>query len=251
MESAKRAGMTQTQLATSALLAAATATAGTITYAALSAQSQIFGKVLIGPKNPNEIALTYDDGPNDIATERLLEVLARNNTRATFFLIGRYVQQRPAIVRAIATAGHLIGNHTMTHPWLARHSAARIREELIRCNSTIEDTLGTPVRYFRAPHGARRPAVLRIAHELGLIPVQWNIITGDWNPISAREIADRALRRINRNQSRNRSSNVVLHDGGQAGLGQPRLPSVEATALILQHYKDQPEIRFVTVDSWT
>jgi peptidoglycan-N-acetylglucosamine deacetylase len=243
--------MTQTQLATSALLAAATAAAGTITYAALSAQSQIFGKVLIANQNPNEIALTYDDGPNDIATERLLEVLARNNTRATFFLIGRYVQQRPAIARAIATAGHLIGNHTMTHPWLAWQSATRIREELTHCNSAIEDTLGAPVRYFRAPHGARRPAVLRIAHELGLTPVQWNLLPGDWKPISAREIADRTLRGIHRNQSRSRSSNVVLHDGGQSGLGQPRLPSVEATALLLEHYKSQPEVSFVTVDSWT
>jgi peptidoglycan/xylan/chitin deacetylase (PgdA/CDA1 family) len=242
--------MTQTQLASSALLAAATAAAGTLTYAALSAQSQIFGKVIIAGKNPNHIALTYDDGPNDIATERLLEVLARNNTRATFFLIGRYVQQRTAIVRAIAAAGHLIGNHTMTHPWLAWQSSARIREELTRCNATIEDTIGAPVRYFRAPHGARRPAVLRIAHELGLTPVQWNILPGDWKPIDAREITDRTLRGILRNQRQNRSSNIVLHDGGQGGLGQPRLPSVEATALLLQNYKTRPEIKFVTVDSW-
>ena len=107
--------MTQTQFTAAALLSA-TAAAGTLTYAALSPQSQLFGKLLIATRNPNEIALTYDDGPNDVATERLLEVLARNNTRATFFLIGRYVQQRPAIARAIAAAGHLIGNHTMTHP---------------------------------------------------------------------------------------------------------------------------------------
>jgi peptidoglycan/xylan/chitin deacetylase (PgdA/CDA1 family) len=243
--------MTQTQIATTAFLTAATAAAGTLTYAALSAQSQLFGKLLIATNDPNQIALTYDDGPNDIITECLLDVLALNQTRATFFLIGRYVEQRPAIARAIASAPHLIGNHTMTHPWLAWQAPARIREELTRCNAAIEDSLGMPVRYFRAPHGARRPAVLRMAHELGLTPVQWNILPGDWKPLSAREIADRTLRGILRNQRQNRSSNIVLHDGGQAGLGQPRLPSVEATALILQHYKNQPEIRFVTVDSWT
>ena len=241
--------MTQTQVATSALLAAAAA-AGTLTYAALSAQSQLFGKLLIATNNPNQIALTYDDGPNDIITERLLEVLAHHQTRATFFLIGRYVQQRPAIARAIAAAGHLIGNHTMTHPWLAWQSAVRIREELTSCNAAIEDSLGIPVRFFRAPHGARRPAVFRIAHELNLTPVQWNLLPGDWKPISAREIADRTLREIHRNQRKNRSSNIVLHDGGQTGLGQPRLPSVEATDLLLQHYKNQKEISFVTVDSW-
>src|SRR5437867_1934163 len=92
--------------------AAAATTAGILasgcTYAALSAQSQLFGKVLIASRNPNEIALTYDDGPNDVVTERLLEVLARHNVRASFFFIGNYVRQRPQIVRAVASAGHLI-----------------------------------------------------------------------------------------------------------------------------------------------
>ena len=233
-----------TALATAGLLASG------CTYAALSAQSQLFGKVLIASRNPNEIALTYDDGPNDIVTERLLEVLARHNVHATFFLIGRYVRQRPQIVRAIASAGHLIGNHSMTHPWLAWQSAARIREELSGCNAILEDTLGIPIRYFRAPHGARRPAVLRIARELGLTPVQWNILPGDWKPIGAEAIAARTIRAITRNQQQNRASNIVLHDGGQKALGQPRLPTVEATDRLLQKYSLQPGTKFVTIDSW-
>jgi peptidoglycan/xylan/chitin deacetylase (PgdA/CDA1 family) len=239
--------------------AAALTTAGLLasgcTYAALSAQSQLFGKVLIASRNPNEIALTYDDGPNDIVTERLLDVLAHHNVRATFFLIGRYVRQRPQIARAIASAGHLIGNHTMTHPWLAWQSTARIRQELIGCNDLLEDTLGVPIRYFRAPHGARRPAVLSIARSLGLTPVQWNIIPKDWQPVGAEEIAARIVRGITRNRQHNRGSNIVLHDGGQKALGQPRLPTVEATRLILHKYSPQigseTGTKFVTVDSWT
>jgi peptidoglycan/xylan/chitin deacetylase (PgdA/CDA1 family) len=233
--------------------AAALTTAGLLacTYAALSAQSQLFGKVLIASRNPNEIALTYDDGPNDIVTERLLEVLARHNVRASFFFIGNYVRQRPQIVRAVSSAGHLIGNHTMTHPWLAWQSATRIREELAGCNALLEDTLGVPIRYFRAPHGARRPAVLSIASSLGLIPIQWNIIAGDWQPVGAEEIASRVVRGITRNQQQNRASNIVLHDGGQRALGQPRLPTVEATDLLIQKYNGQSGTKFVTVDSWT
>jgi peptidoglycan-N-acetylglucosamine deacetylase len=242
--------MTQTQLASVALLATAAAASAALTYAALSAQSQIFGKVLIAGPNPNDIALTYDDGPNDIATERLLEVLARHNTRATFFLIGRFVRQRPQIVRSIAAAGHLIGNHTMTHPWLAWQSGSRIREELTSCNAILEDTIGNSVRYFRAPHGARRPIVLRIARELGLTPVQWNIIPGDWKPIGANAIAARTIRSITHNQRHGRASNVVLHDGGDKSLGQPRLSTVEATELLLRHYTAQPATNFVTIDSW-
>jgi peptidoglycan/xylan/chitin deacetylase (PgdA/CDA1 family) len=236
--------------ATTALALAATAAAGTLTYAALSAQSQIFGSVLVAPRNPNQIALTYDDGPNDIVTERLLDVLARHNTRATFFLIGNFVRQRPHIARAIASAGHLIGNHTLTHPWLAWQSSARILHELAGCNTLLEDTLGIPIRFFRAPHGARRPAVLHIARAIGLTPVQWNILPGDWKPIGAQAIAARTIRGITRNQQQNRASNIVLHDGGQAGLGQPRLPTVEATQLLLEKYTAESATTFVTLDSW-
>ena len=217
-----------------ATAATAVAAAGTLAYAALAPQSQLFGRTLIAGKDAAEVALTYDDGPNDAATLQLLEVLARHNVRATFFMIGRFVHQRPEIARAVHAAGHLVGNHTMTHPWLAWQSATRIREEIAGCNAILEDTLGAPVRYFRAPHGARRPAVLHIARSLGLTPVQWNILPGDWKPIGAEAIATRTIRGITRNQRRNRASNIVLHDGGQAGLGQPRLPTVEATRLLLE-----------------
>jgi peptidoglycan-N-acetylglucosamine deacetylase len=231
-------------------LLTATAAAGACTYAALSAQSQLFGNVLVAPPKPSEIALTYDDGPNDDATERLLEVLARHNTRATFFMIGRYVLARPQIARAVAAAGHLIGNHTMTHPWLAWQSEARIREELTACNKALEDTLGAPIRFFRPPHGARRPIVLRTARELGLTPVQWNIMPKDWEPIGADEIAARTIQGITQNQHRNRASNILLHDGGDQSLGQPRIPTVEATERLLRHYNQQSKTKFVTVDSW-
>jgi peptidoglycan-N-acetylglucosamine deacetylase len=240
--------MTETQVA-AAILATAAATAGALTYAALSPQSQLFGPVLVAGRNPSEIALTYDDGPNDIATERLLDILARHNTHATFFLIGRYVRQRPQTARAIAAAGHLIGNHTMTHPWLAWQSASRIREEITGCNAALEDVLGLPVRYFRAPHGARRPIVLHIARELGLTPVQWNIMPKDWKPINADEIVKRTVHGIKQNQRSNRASNILLHDGGDQSLGQPRIPTVEATDQLLQRYQ-QPKIKFVTVDAW-
>ncbi|HEY6412359.1 MAG TPA: polysaccharide deacetylase family protein [Edaphobacter sp.] len=229
--------------------AVVTAAACTLTYAALSPQSQIFGPTLIAPAKPNEVALTYDDGPNPAATPQLLEVLARHNVHATFFLIGSFVRECPSLVREIAAAGHLIGNHTTTHPWLPFHSATRIRQELADCNAILEDTLGASVRFFRAPHGARRPIVLRTARELNLTPVQWNIITGDWKPIDPTTITSRITRGISHNQNRNRASNVVLHDGGHLALGAPRIPTVEATDQILQSHKPTPT-NFVTLEAW-
>jgi peptidoglycan-N-acetylglucosamine deacetylase len=238
--------MTHAISTTAAVLAAA---AGGLAYAALYPQSQLFGSVLVAPAKPNEIALTYDDGPNDEVTQRLLEVLAKHQAHATFFLIGRFVRQRPALVREIAAAGHLIGNHTMTHPLLAWQSAARIRQELTDCNAALEDTLGAPVRYFRPPHGARRPFVLRTARELGLTPVQWNVTAFDWNPLPPDQITANVVQGITRNQQRGRSSNVLLHDGGHTALGQPRMATVEATDSILQRYKPSGT-NFVTVESW-
>jgi len=226
-----------------------TAATGAAAYAALWPQSQIFGPVLIAPKLPKQIALTYDDGPNDLATERLLEVLARDNVRATFFMIGRFVRQRPQIARAVAAAGHLIGNHTMTHPWLAWQSASRIRAELRDCNASLEDTLGAPIRYFRPPHGARRPYVLRAARELGLTTVQWNIIVADWLPATPEVLLDRIQRGIGRNRRRGDASNILLHDGGDRALGEPRLPTVEATARLLELCRST-STQFVTPADW-
>jgi len=240
--------MTSVQLAAAAVLSTSAA-AGGLAYAALWPQSQLFGRVLVAGSNPNEIALTYDDGPNDDATERLLEVLARHEVHATFFLIGNFARQRPALARAIAAAGHLIGNHTMTHPWLSWQSAAHIREELAGCNAVLEDILGTPVRFFRPPHGARRPIVLRTARELGLTAVQWNITAFDWNPIGTEKILANVTRGIAHNRQRGRASNVLMHDGGHLGLGQPRLPTVEATRRLLEQHTPTPT-KFVTVADW-
>src|SRR5215467_6595516 len=84
---------------------------GAAGYQSMAPTGQWFGRTFIGlPRGSKQIALTYDDGPNDPHTLRLLDVLAKHNARATFFLIGRYVRQRPEIARAVLAAGHEIGN---------------------------------------------------------------------------------------------------------------------------------------------
>src|SRR5580700_2915200 len=82
-------------------------------YQSMAPTAQWYGQTFTGlPRGSRQIALTYDDGPNDPHTLRLLEVLARHSVHATFFLIGRHVQQRPDIAREIVQAGHVVGNHT-------------------------------------------------------------------------------------------------------------------------------------------
>jgi peptidoglycan-N-acetylglucosamine deacetylase len=222
--------------------------AGGYAYAAMWPASQLFGRTMTAPRRPGELALTFDDGPNPACTPRLLDILAGHNVRATFFLVGRYANTEPDLVRRIQAAGHLIGNHSWSHPNLAITGARRVEEELTRTRDTLQQITGAPLRYFRPPFGGRRPVVLKIARSLGMTPVLWNAITTDWSEPSADRIAQRLCARINSNQRRGWATNIVLHDGGHLQLGANREPSVTAAAQLLSHYK--PTHRFVTLDAW-
>jgi peptidoglycan/xylan/chitin deacetylase (PgdA/CDA1 family) len=213
---------------------AASAAALAAGYQSMAPTGQWYGRTFTSlPRGTRQLALTYDDGPNDPHTLRLLEVLARHNVRATFFLIGRYVQQRPDIVREIVKAGHVIGNHTFTHPLLTFKSAAEVRKELTDCRSAIQDAIGEPANLFRPPFGGRRPAVLRIAHELGLEPVMWNVTGYDWNAPPAEVIERKVSRQI-------RGGDVILlHDGGHRQMGADRSQTLLATDHLITRYKSE------------
>ncbi|MGB8258950.1 MAG: polysaccharide deacetylase family protein [Terracidiphilus sp.] len=222
--------------------------AGGVAYAALAPGSQIFGRTLIAPDRPGELALTFDDGPNPAWTPRLLDVLASHGVSASFFLVGRFAHAEPGLVRRISAAGHLIGNHSWSHLNLARTAAWRVREELERTSGTLEEIAGAKVRFFRPPFGARRPAVLRLARELGMEPVLWNAMTSDWENPSADQIADRLTKTIDGLERRGRAANIVLHDGGHLDMAANRGPSVAAAGQIVARYKESH--RFVRLDAW-
>jgi peptidoglycan/xylan/chitin deacetylase (PgdA/CDA1 family) len=223
--------------------------AGGCAYAAMWPASQIFGSPLIAQPRPGELALTFDDGPNPAFTPQLADILASHGVRATFFMLGSRAQAEPALVRQIASAGHLIGNHSWNHPNLALASSSRIEEELSRTSQAIEQITGARVRFFRPPFGARRPAVLRIAKQLGLTPVLWNAMTSDWEDPSADAITSRLIHTIDKLASRGLAANIVLHDGGHLTPTAHRAPSISAANKLVTHYK--PTSKFVTLDAWS
>jgi peptidoglycan-N-acetylglucosamine deacetylase len=220
-------------------VAAAAALAGG--YQSMAPSAQWYGKTFTGlPRGTRQMALTYDDGPNDPHTLRLLEVLARHGVQATFFMLGRYVTQRPDIVRDMVRAGHVIGNHTFTHPLLVFKNEKEIRQELSTCRIALQDAIGDHSNLFRPPFGGRRPTVLRAARELGFEPIMWNITGYDWNAPPAAEIERKVSKQV-------RGGDVVLlHDGGHIQMGADRSQTVIATDHLIARYKAEG-YEFVTI----
>ncbi len=225
-------------LALTGAVSAALVTAG---YQSMAPTGQWYGKTFTGVARPSrQLALTYDDGPNDPHTLRLIDVLARHSVHATFFLIGRYVQQHPDLVREISRAGHTVGNHTFTHPLLTFKSEPEIKRELSKCHAALQDAIGEPSNLFRPPFGGRRPAVLRVARTLGLEPIMWNVTGYDWNAPPAAAIERKVGDRI-------RGGDVILlHDGGHKQMSADRSQTVIATDRLIARYKLEG-YEFVTI----
>src|SRR5882672_1106759 len=219
-------------------VAAAASAAG---YQSMAPTGQWYGRTFTGLERASkQIALTYDDGPNDPHTLKLLEVLARHDVRATFFMIGRYVRQRPDIAHEVARAGHVIGNHSMTHPLLIFQSAARTRTELVECRTALTEAVGEHSNLFRPPFGGRRPATLRIAGDLGLETIMWNVTGYDWNTPPAAQVEKKVIRKM-------RGGDVILlHDGGHRAMGADRGQTVIATDNLIRRHKNEG-FEFVTV----
>ena len=203
-------------------------------YQTMSPTGQWYGRTFVGlPAGSRKVALTYDDGPNDPHTLRLLEVLSRHNVHATFFLIGRYVKQRPDIAKNIAEAGHVIGNHTFNHPNLIFASAQQTRLEIENCRQALSDAVGKHSPLFRPPFGGRRPGTLTIVRSMGLEPVMWRVAGHDWKG----KPADFVQRQV---QKRLRGGDVILlHDGGDVAFGADRSPTVIASDRLISSCKAQ------------
>lgn len=203
-------------------------------WASMDPQSQLYGRTFIGtPGDGKRLALTYDDGPNDPHTMRLLDVLTRHEVKATFFMIGSHLVRRPDIARAVALAGHEIGNHTWSHPNLIWRSSQQVRSELERTDKTLSEIVGPHSRLFRAPFGGRRPASLRLVKSMGLTPVMWSVSAYDWDLPTAEAIERKVWSQV-------RGGDVILmHDGSHRGFGWDRAKTVAATDAFIARAKNQ------------
>ena len=127
------------------------------------------------------LALTFDDGPHGSLTPRLLDVLAKKNVKATFYVIGRNVEAHPEIARRVVAEGHEIANHTWSHPSLSGLSAERVADELSRTHEVVLEATGVRMTNLRPPYGAFNDLVRQVAfEEHGYDTIMWSVDPQDW-----------------------------------------------------------------------
>lgn len=196
--------------------ALAGAAVGGFFYATYGVRSQWLGPSdWRGRTDLRAVALTFDDGPSD-DTERVLDVLAERAIKATFFVVGRFVEQRPAIARRIVSDGHGIGNHSYSHPIYLYRSAAETYRQLARTQAIVADATGVTPVLSRPPCGVRTPAYFKACRELGLRTIQWTVAGFDWRPWPSARIASTVLAGCAP------GAIVLLHDGDGFGTSHRR-----------------------------
>ncbi|NGP07219.1 polysaccharide deacetylase family protein [Rhodococcus sp. 14C212] len=137
------------------------------------------------PTEEKVVALTFDGGASDTAVSRILATLARYDVPATFFVTGDFARTYPDRVRALAAAGHSVGNHSNTHPSYPDLIDEQIRADLAAAESAITALTGRPaVPLFRFPFGARTDADIRVVNGAGYVPVRWTVDSLGWKGTS-------------------------------------------------------------------
>lgn len=184
-------------------------------------------------RSDNKVAITFDAAWGADKTQKILDVCHRYGVKATFFLVGFWIDNYPEMVKKIDEMGHTIGTHSETHPKMGSLSAEKITQELSSSMKKITDITGKEVKLFRAPFGDYSNRLLEVAEGMGLSTIQWDVDSLDWKGISAVELAGRV-------QKAGSGSIILCHNNSEH--------IVEALPIIFEALKAKG-LEFVTVDS--
>ena len=192
--------------------------------------------VYSAPTREKVVALTYDDGPDPVHTRRILDILDKYHVKATFFMVGRNMEAHPDVVREVVKRGHVIGNHTYTHPRnIELDTQAQMIRELDRCEQVIERLTGSRAHLFRPPMGLVDGSVFAIANEEGYTTILWSVCADYHDAKTPKLMADRVLKHVRR-------GGIILAHDGETGI---RWKDVAATPLIIEGLRKRG-YRFVT-----
>jgi len=208
----------------------------------MSPYSQLLGSYPYrGPRSRPEVAITFDDGPNEPYTSQIAALLSTRDIKATFFQVGACVERFPTVTAELAAAGHVIGNHSLSHRFGTYLVPGRFGREVRRTQELLGDRLGRAPALLRSPWLWRQPLLLRMLRRCGLQPVAGVFC----HPLEV--LQPDAARIARRAVAKTRPGTILIfHDGFDArgGNRDQTVRAVELTldALLAKGY------RFVTVD---
>ncbi len=142
------------------------------------------------------VALSFDAAWGNEDTEMLIEILGRYGAKATFFVVGQWVDKYPESVKALHDAGHSIQNHSNAHPHMPKLSKEKMAEEIGECDKKIEAITGKKPFLFRPPYGDYNNALIEVLEEMGHYCIQWDVDSLDWKDVTAEQIRQRVTERV-------------------------------------------------------
>jgi peptidoglycan-N-acetylglucosamine deacetylase len=182
-----------------------------------------------GPRGGNEVALTFDDGPNGDYTRQVAQILDEHGVKGTFFTVGKALDAQPEVSRELLADGQLLGDHSYNHDavgWLDPRYP-----QLQQTQDSFEHHLGVCPAFYRPPHGSHTPFMSHILSEHGMTMVTWDDSAGDWATDDPQLVANRILDGVRP------GSIILLHDGIDGNIGADRRVVLEALPLILDGLK--------------
>ncbi|AYB38576.1 polysaccharide deacetylase family protein [Brevibacillus laterosporus] len=194
--------------------------------------------LLRGSASKREVALTFDDAPDDCFTPQILDILKQEGVRATFFVVGNRIEAHPEIVQRMVKEGHILGNHSYNHPNFPTLSDADFRDQVIRTDELISSFTGYKPSFIRAPYGnINEDQILWLASQHKKI-INWDVDSLDWKGLSTEQVKTNILAHVHP------GSIVLQHAGG--GIGEDLSGTVHALPEIIKKLRNDG-VKLVTI----
>lgn len=194
--------------------------------------------ILNGPSSKREVALTFDDAPDDQFTPLVLDVLKREGIQATFFVVGNRVEAHPEVVKRIVEEGHLLGNHSYNHANLPKISDAEFREQVNKTDKLISQYTGYIPNIIRPPYGSISEGQIQWLASQGKKIINWNVDSLDWKGLTPEQVETNVLAHI-------KPGAIILHHSG-GGKGEDLSCTVDALPRIINQLRND-QVKLVTV----
>lgn len=192
-------------------------------YPSVSAKGNLFGNDF--PRNV--WALTFDDGPRNVRTEKIIDNLLARNSRATFFMLTKEAKRFTSAAKDVRDRGMDIASHSYDHANLPKVSSANLKYQITDAKNDLEKLLGIDIQFFRLPYGAgvHNARIRKLIADNNMIHVFWNIDTLDWQDRNPQSVLRRAIKLMN--ATPNHSGIILFHDIHES--------TIEASRLVMDY----------------